>query len=161
MKKGVLIAFEGVDGCGKTTQTHMLHDWLLAHNILSAVYQFPTKDTGVYNILLSEMISGRGVVFKNAYSRYLLYTYDRYNQQDAIKADIESGKVVLCDRYVASGCVYGNVCHGIEMDWAVNVEKYVTKPDVTVHLIMGNIIESLYRNEMAGKPHGMYDEFDV
>lgn len=94
------IVFEGVDGCGKSTQINLLRE-----HFPSAIY---TKEPGsplddvcvsIRNILLN---SGMPI---DPVAEALLYAADRAQHISTLKAMAEN-KDVICDRYVYSSLAY-------------------------------------------------------
>ena len=92
------IVFEGIDGCGKSTQIQMLHAALCAKGRQVALTAEPTgHDTGK---MLREALSGR--VERTPYEMAALFTLDRivHNKApDGIEKTLEKGIDVLSDRY--------------------------------------------------------------
>ena len=124
--KGLFITFEGVDGCGKSTQLKFLGEYL-AEKGYDLLY---TREPGGCEI--SEKIRSLLLDVDNAAmdskTEALLYAAARAQHvAQIIKPALEAGKIVLCDRFIDSsiayqgygpwardrGC-YGNqpVCHG-------------------------------------------------
>lgn len=133
---GLFIAFEGADGCGKSTQLRFLAEYLESQG----VHVVQTREPG--GCLVAEKI--RDILLDNANSEMtaeteaLLYAAARAEHvRHVIKPAVDSGKVVLCDRYIYSSIAYQG--YGRELDvetvWDINrfaVQGYM--PDVTVFL---------------------------
>lgn len=115
MKRGLLIALEGPDGCGKSTQIELLQKYFNKKNI----EVIRTREPGGTSI--SEQI--RGVVLDNKNSEMngmceaLLYAASRAQLvSEVLKPAIEAGKVVLCDRFVYSSIAYQGIGRGLGID---------------------------------------------
>ena len=106
--RGVLISVEGLDSSGKTTQLALLKERLEAEGKKVAVFKFPSYEKSYYGTLIKRYLDGEfGKV--EAVSPYLIgviYALDRLEMKDAILSELESGSVVLLDRYVASNKAY-------------------------------------------------------
>lgn len=102
--RGALIAFEGPDASGKTTQVGILKERLEKEGKQVAVFKFPTYEKTYYGRILRRYLSGEfgNVDEVNPYLAGILYALDRLEMRDEIINTLEKGKIVLLDRYVAS-----------------------------------------------------------
>lgn len=105
---GKLIAVEGLDGSGKTTQTGLLYDAIVQSGRSIRSIKFPDyaseSSSLVKMYLRGELGSAESV---NAYAASSFYAVDRYaNYQTAWKQDYQLGKIILTDRYVTSNLIY-------------------------------------------------------
>ena len=104
MKQGLFITFEGTEGCGKSTQAKLLEKYLkgLGKKVVSSLEPGGTKiGRQVRNILLSsqEPLSRNAELF--------LFAADRaQNVEEVIKPALETGAVVICDRFIDSTVAY-------------------------------------------------------
>ncbi len=108
MNKGLLITFEGPDGSGKSTQVELLKEYLNLRGY-EVIY---TREPG--GTLISEKI--RHIILDNTNENMsgmceaLLYAASRAQLvSEVIKPAVESGKVVICDRFVHSSIVYQGI----------------------------------------------------
>ncbi|HAG44813.1 MAG TPA: dTMP kinase [Clostridium sp.] len=115
MKKGLLIALEGPDGSGKSTQIRMLCDYLenKSHEVLL------TREPGGTDI--SEKI--RQIILDNSNAEMcgmceaLLYASSRAQlAAEVLKPALERGCIVLSDRFVYSSIVYQGIGRGLGID---------------------------------------------
>jgi dTMP kinase len=114
MKKGLFITFEGLEGCGKTTQAKMLFDFLIKQKIPS-IY---TKEPGgtkigdkVRKILLDQ--KNDGMDYK---TEMLLFLASRAeNVRLIILPALEEGKIVVSDRFHDSTTAYQGHGRGIDL----------------------------------------------
>lgn len=102
IEKGKLIVIEGVDGCGKKTQTALLKAYLETKDITCVSYEFPRYNTPTGK-LIREMLSGKKT---SLFEKIDMYANDRLAAREEIVDDLNSGKWVLCDRYVTSMVAY-------------------------------------------------------
>ena len=120
--KGCFIVFEGMDGCGKTTQAKLLSDFLSAQGAKYLCVREPggtTVGDKLREILLNpETILTRwGEVLLLAAARAQLV-------QDVIRPALARGEVVICDRYLFSSLAYQGygLKQNVELVRQVNME---------------------------------------
>lgn len=106
MEKGKLIVFEGGEGCGKTTMSNMVYDWMRENNIDCIKSREPggtAIGNDIRNILLNKEYSDNIDVF----SELLLYEAARREHFiQIINPALKSGKHVILDRFVLTTSVY-------------------------------------------------------
>lgn len=104
----MLIVLEGLDGAGKSTQIKLLRDKLVERGIESEYLHFPRFDAPIYGDLIARFLRGElgGLNDVNPYLVALLYAGDRADAAKMLRKWMESGKVVILDRYVYSNISY-------------------------------------------------------
>lgn len=156
MKKGLFITFEGLEGCGKTTQAKMLFDFLIKQKIHS-IY---TKEPGgtkigdkIRKILLDQ--KNDGMDYK---SEMLLFLASRAeNVRLIILPALEEGKVVISDRFYDSTTAYQGYGRGIDLKIIKHLNNLVVGkaiPDLTFILDI-DPYEGLRRSASFGNSHEM------
>ncbi len=134
--KGLFIAFEGPDGCGKSTQIRFLAEYLEEKGL--SVVQ--TREPGGSPIAekIREVVLSRENEGMAAMTEALLYAAARAEHVHKVIAPaIEAGKIVLCDRFVDSSIAYQGYGRalGAKTVWRINepaVDGYM--PDLTVFM---------------------------
>ena len=134
-KKGFLITIEGCEGCGKTTQSEMLKQYLESKGLTVILTREPGGSIvaeQVRNILLNPD-------FKVApYCELMLYEAARAQHLgDIIKPSLEKGYVVICDRFIDSTIAYQGYARGIDKEVIKKLNNIATsglKPDLTIYL---------------------------
>lgn len=101
MVNGKLIVIEGIDGSGKTTQTNLLSQYLAKKGIANEVINFPRYDDNLYGKLIRRYLEGEFGSSKQADPRLmsLAYAGDRALAKSLIENWLNSGKIVLANRY--------------------------------------------------------------
>lgn len=119
--KPTFIAFEGIDGSGKSTQIKRLEQRLFQENQHTFLTCEPTdKDIGK---LIRQIFSGNRN--SNAYTIAGLFLADRMehilNPNDGLLKMLKDGYHILSDRYYLSSYAY----HGahVDIDWVMDMNK--------------------------------------
>jgi dTMP kinase len=124
----VFITVDGPNGVGKTTLIHALANLLRASGNDVVVLRQPSdSDLGNFARNNEQRLTGMALA--------ALVVADRYLQIDtAIKPNLAEGRIVLCDRYVASTLALQRL-DGLPLDvlWDMNSQALV--PDLSVLLI--------------------------
>lgn len=105
--RGLFIVFEGPDGCGKTTQHGRLAQHLCEVGVPHVSLRLPggsAMGDDIRNMALGKHHEVRDM---DHLSRFLLILADmRRATFEVIEPALEAGKIVLCDRYLASTIAY-------------------------------------------------------
>lgn len=157
-KKGLFITFEGIDGCGKTTQLENVKK-MLEENGIECV---TTREPGALKLgsqIREILLHYDGVVADNC--EIFLFLADRSQHVETfIKPMLEEGKVVLCDRHTDSTIAYQGYGRGGDVEKLTELNNIATNglvPDLT--LLFDVSVETghkragkdLDRLELAGK----------
>jgi dTMP kinase len=130
------IAFEGVEGCGKSTQIELLSQSLTEMNRDFIVTREPggtTLGDGLRELLLSPASTG----IDGMTELFILEASRRTHMQTVIRPALEKGTVVICDRYADSSVAYqgGGRDLGVELVTEMNLRATDgLMPDVTILL---------------------------
>lgn len=134
---GKLIVFEGVEGCGKTSQIQLCCQWLESLGISVVVTREPGgTELGLdLRRLLLEKSEDKPV---GEVTELLLYAADRSQHvEQELKPNLAVGKYVLCDRYTDSTIAYQGYGRGLNMD-LINQLNYIAtgglESDLTIWL---------------------------
>lgn len=127
---GRLIAFEGLDQSGKETQAKRLLARLASRGRVAEVVAFPDRETPIGHEIEQALRGGRQY---GADVMQLLYVANRYEWKPAIEASLAAGRIVICDRYLASSVAYGEA-HGLDPAWLFDIQRFLPQPDLTVLL---------------------------
>jgi len=127
------ISFEGIEGCGKSTQAKKLYEYFLSKQIDCLLTREPggcLAGEKIRGILLDEEIDKL-----SAKSELLLNFAARIEHvEKVIKPALKSGKIVICDRFVDSTFAYQGSAMGIAFDEIEKIQKIAIgefMPDIT------------------------------
>jgi dTMP kinase len=129
-ERGFLIAVEGIDGCGKTTQSYLLVEKLRKLGYKAAYTTEPTH--GVVGTVIRQHIS-RGK-FRFAVYEALLFAADRYEHvKKTIKPKLSQGTIIVSDRYLYSSLAYQGAL-GLNIKWLREINFFAPRPDLTIYI---------------------------
>jgi dTMP kinase len=128
--RGKLIVFEGIDGCGKTTQLQHLYQWL-ADRGSGQCPVLMTKEPGatqwgqsIRSLLLNPPFREP----LDPYAELLLYEADRAQHvQTVLKPQLEAGAIILCDRHTDSTLAYQGYGRGLDLDTITYLNQIATQ----------------------------------
>lgn len=124
-----VIAFEGIDGCGKTTTMKLLKTALIDAGKKVAEVKFPRRDHPIGKIIY-DCLEGR--IYLDKMVLHALYELDRidYNVNMA-ELEREGYDYVLCDRHYMSNQVFfsSKVDGEEELEWLTRLGALDRKPD--------------------------------
>lgn len=127
------ITLEGIEGCGKSTQAPQLCAWLGERALLTCEPGGTRLGRDIREILLEP---SRGTM--SEVTEALLYLADRAQHvSEVIRPALDSGRVVVCDRYVDSTLAYQGYGRGLPLDLLRAVAELATgglRPDLTLFL---------------------------
>jgi len=105
--RGKLIAIEGIDGSGKRTQVELLTLTLKArgHSVYST--GFPHYDSW-FGKMVGKFLNGDLGPLESVHPHFsaMLYAGDRFEAKYKLEAALDSGQILLVDRYIASNLAH-------------------------------------------------------
>ena len=162
----MFITFEGIDGCGKTTQFRMLAQWLRdrGKDVVETVEPGGTEiGRQIRRILLDPASADM-----QPRTELLLYFASRaQNVDQVIRPALDSGRIVLCDRFTDSTLVYQGCGRGLDTQVVLDLDRIACrglKPDVTLLIDIDSetsLMRAKRRNERVGLDESRIDEEDA
>ena len=127
--KGLFICVEGLDGCGKTTQTKLLVRKLRKMG-WDAVYTAEPSRGKIGKFIQKYCLHGEKRTFPIVEA--LLFAADRFEhvEREVIPA-LNEGKIVVSDRYVYSSLAYQGAT-GLDLKWIEMINEHAIRPDLAI-----------------------------
>lgn len=136
VKPGRFVSFEGIEGCGKTTQIALLSEYLSKSAIDHSITREPggtAVGEGIRKILLTSE-----TIHLTAASELLLFYASRsQNIAEKIRPALERGELVICDRFYHASMAYQGYGRGIPLDFIERLTDLVCdqyRPELTILL---------------------------
>ena len=138
----MFVAFEGIDGTGKTTLVSMLKKDLMDRGYRVFATKEPTDALALPDALKESRDPHSGL------SLFFRFTEDRFVHQNEISKHLELGEIVLCDRYILSSMAYQGVLleklfgtREKAISWMSAVSDVIrVRPDITFYLDVDPVI---------------------
>ena len=133
--RGRLIALEGIDGCGKSTQTRMLVEHLGVDSELVPVATFEPGATPLGASLRGLLLRRDGSPVAPRAEALLMAGDRAQHVADVIAPALEAGTWVVTDRYCASTLAYQGYGRGLDLTELEKIVDWATgglRPDLTV-----------------------------
>jgi len=135
-RRGLLIAFEGGEGAGKTTQARLLAIWLReqGYDVIATQEPGATK----VGMRLRALLLDTAHTGLSPRAETLMYAADRAEHVDSVIAPaLERGTVVVTDRYVDSSIAYQGRGRQQPVGEVAQLNRWATgglEPDLTILL---------------------------
>ncbi|TCK03363.1 dTMP kinase [Phorcysia thermohydrogeniphila] len=129
----MFITFEGIEGCGKSTQAKLLYEWLKENGYKALLTREPGGTEAAEEI--------RNFILKHhnekfpAFAELCLYIAARgFHVENLIKPSLQKGIIVICDRFSDSTLAYQGYGRGLPIHLITSMNKEATgdiEPDIT------------------------------
>lgn len=133
---GLFVTFEGGEGAGKSTQIRRLADVLRSrgHDVL--LTREPGGSPGA-EAVRHVLLSGAAEAFGTRMEAILFAAARNDHVEEVIRPALESGRIVLCDRFMDSSRVYQGITGNLEPDFIETLQRVAINgvmPDCTLIL---------------------------
>ena len=127
------ITFEGIEGCGKTTQIGLLTSFLKS---LHRPFLFTREPggTGVGEQIRQILLSSENVGIEPMAELYLYAAARVQHLRQVISPALREGKLVICDRFADATLAYQGYGRGMDLAWIEEIHARTmanVKPDLT------------------------------
>eukprot|EP01126_Amoeba_proteus_P030254 TRINITY_DN2997_c0_g1_i1.p1 TRINITY_DN2997_c0_g1~~TRINITY_DN2997_c0_g1_i1.p1 ORF type:complete len:185 (+),score=32.35 TRINITY_DN2997_c0_g1_i1:66-620(+) len=128
--RGALVVFEGIDRCGKSTQSRRLVNNLNKKNLQAIHMRFPNRETQT-GLLLDSYLRCKSETEDHAI--HLIFAANRWEASKTVRKYLEEGTTVVVDRYAYSGVAF-TCAKGYDIEWCKNPDVGLPRPDVVIFL---------------------------
>ena len=170
---GKFIVLDGNDGSGKATQAKLLEEYLERKGVESQKIDFPRYENNFFGKLIGECLAGQHGDFLHMDPKIAssLYAFDRLESTPEILKGMNSGKVIIADRFSSSNQIHqgGKIADKIKREefikWLEEMEHSVLqipKPDLIIYLrvpvdISLHLLSEKRQAKIAGLVDGQKD----
>jgi dTMP kinase len=132
---GKFITFEGGEGAGKATQIHLLAEELKKKGYSVVLTKEPGQ-TYVGKKIRELLLSPDTKNLCPEAETLLFFAARAQNVKDVILPALESGNIVICDRFTDSTAVYQGYAKGVDLKIIKKLHKFASgiDPDLTIVL---------------------------
>src|SRR4051812_4770284 len=127
-RRGLLVAFEGPDGSGKTTQRKLFKTWLKSEGYDVVTTKWNSSE------LIKPIIKSRKAVHALSPQEFsLLHSADfRHRVEQVVLPALWQRKVVVADRFLFTGLAR-DVARGLDLDWVLKLYEPLVWPDLVFY----------------------------
>ena len=143
--RGKIIALEGIDQSGKRTQTRLLAEELERKGARVSTISFP-----LYKSSSGKQIQ-RFLQGKQEYpatALHMLYSLNRWENQELITNLTEKSDFVIADRYYPSNLAYG-VSRGLSLGWLQGLDRGL--PTASLVIVLDVPVLSSFGRKSSGR----------
>lgn len=148
---GKLIAVEGLDGAGKSTQIYLVKRWLELEG-----YRVFFTEWNSSVLVKKSTTKGKKRQLLTPTTFSLIHCTDfadRYDRQ--ILPLLRAGYIVLCDRYIFTALARDAV-RGVDREWVERLYSFAVLPDITMFFRVP--LETSLQRILEGRPQLKYHE---
>jgi dTMP kinase len=149
-RRGRLVAFEGPDGSGKTTQRKLFKTWLESEGYDVVTSKWNSSD------LIKPIIKARKDAQALSPEEFsLLHAADfRHRIENQILPALWDGKLVIADRFLFTGLAR-DVARGLDFDWVLKLYQPLVWPDFVFYFAVSP--DTSGRRVTATRTPGFYE----
>ena len=133
MDKGLFITFEGIDGCGKSTQIRLVTEYLDAKGMDYLLVREP-GGTVIGEKIRSVLLDKENNEMSPSAELLLFEAARAQIVEEKIRPALDAGKAVICDRFYDSTFAYQGVARDLGEDLVISLNDIATSglaPDIT------------------------------
>jgi dTMP kinase len=160
---GHFLTFEGMDGCGKTTQLRLLAQHLRERG-REVVETVEPGGTEIGRQIRRILLDPTNTAIQPRTELLLYFASRAQNVDEVIRPALDSGSVVLCDRFTDSTLVYQGCGRGLDARVVLDLDRISCQglqPATTVLIdidLETSLSRAKRRNERYGQSESRIDE---
>lgn len=122
IETGLFITFEGIDGCGKSTQSSLFAQSLIQNGYKVKIVRDPGSTTVSESI--RHLLLDKSHTMMSPWTELLLYEAARAQLvEESIKPALNQGDIVICDRFYDSTTAYQGFARNLDFDIITQANK--------------------------------------
>lgn len=141
LKRGVFITFEGPEGCGKSTQSKLLYEYL-KRKAYDCVYTREPGGTALGERIRQILLHSDGIEISDLAELFLFEAARAQIVAELIKPSLAKRRIVICDRFSDATASYQGYGGRVPLEAIRMLDRVATKglkPDFTVLLDIDTI----------------------
>ena len=134
--KGIFITFEGPEGCGKSTQSKLLYDYLRRRGY-PCIYTREPGGTRLGEKIRRVLLHADGIDISDLTEVFLFEAARAQIVSEVILPNIKKGRIVICDRFSDATCAYQGHGGKVPLETIKALNNLATgglRPDITILL---------------------------
>ena len=149
---GIFITFEGIEGCGKTTQINLLENFLIREGYPCLLTREP-GGTKIGNLIRKILLDSQNSEIFVLTELFLYLAGRAQHAKEVIEPALQKKEIVLCDRFCDATIAYQGFAQNISLKLIEDLNRLVTSgltPDITILLdcpVEIGLKRALRRNE--------------
>ena len=143
--RGKIIALEGIDQSGKRTQTRLLADELKKRGARVSTVSFPIYDSPSGR-QIHRFLEGKQEYLPAAL--HMLYSLNRWENQELMTKLIEKTDFVIADRYYPSNFAYG-ASRGVSLGWLQGLDRGL--PTASLVIVLDVPVPASFARKWRGR----------
>lgn len=160
-QRGFFIVFEGIDGCGKSTQAQLLYERLKSINDKVIITSEPS-DCEIGKLIRKILNGEKKTDYLTIAALFVADRLEHLNNEDnGLKKLYDNGYIIICDRYYFSNFAY-NSMH-VNLDWLIEANKIcreILKPDLNIFIDV-DADESMSRLSKNRQGYELFEKKDI
>ena len=143
--QGKIIALEGIDQSGKRTQTTLLAQELRRSGARVSTISFPIYDSPSGR-QIRRYLKGKQLYPPTAL--HMLYSLNRWENQELITKLTENADFIIADRYYPSNIAYG-VSRGLDIGWLEGLDRGL--PRASLVIVLDVPVPASFQRKLRGR----------
>ncbi|HUC37357.1 MAG TPA: dTMP kinase [Acidimicrobiales bacterium] len=154
--RGRLIALEGIDGCGKSTQARLLAKWIGDASVLTSEPGATVLGSSLRRLLLDPELPS----LSNRAEALVLAADRADHVAEVIAPRLAEGRWVVCDRYSGSTFAYQGYGRGLDLDALRQLVDFATQGTYADLNVLVDVPFEVARARLSGSAADRFEGLD-